>query len=161
MRLLATLLLLLPLCAQQPPAPGGRRGRAPYVPKNLKILKPEELMPTMRRYEAGLGVECEFCHVQGDRASDDIPKKVTARMMESMVRDINAKFPEGRARLPATPATAERKSRSRLLHPPRHANSGACSWLALRISRATRQTATAPWPAWCVVRWRPRPALRG
>jgi hypothetical protein len=96
MRLLATLLLLLPLCAQQPPAPGGRGGRAPYVPKNLKILTPQELMPAMHRYEAGLGVECEFCHVQGDRASDDIPKKVTARMMESMVRDINAKFPDGK-----------------------------------------------------------------
>jgi hypothetical protein len=99
MRFLATLLLLLPLCAQQPPdqAPApGRGGRAPYVPKNLKILKPEELMPAMRAYEAGLGVECSFCHVQNDRASDDNPNKAVARMMESMVRDVNAKFPGGK-----------------------------------------------------------------
>jgi hypothetical protein len=97
MRLLATILLFLPLCAQEPPAPGqGRGGREPYVPKNLKVLKQEDLMPAMRAYKAGLGVECSFCHVQGDRASDDNPKKVTARMMQSMVFDINARFPGGK-----------------------------------------------------------------
>ena len=98
MRFLATMLLLLPLCAQEPAAPPaqGRGGRGPFVPKNLKLLKPEEVMPAMRAYEAGLGVGCNFCHVQGDRASDDNQHKVTARMMIQLVRDINAKFPDGK-----------------------------------------------------------------
>ena len=37
-----------------------------------------------------------FCHVQGDFASDDNPKKETARMMLGMAREINAKFPDGK-----------------------------------------------------------------
>ena len=34
--------------------------------------------------------------MQGDFASDDNPKKETARMMLSMAREINAKFPDGK-----------------------------------------------------------------
>lgn len=60
--------------------------------KNLKILKPEEVMPSMRSFTAGLGVRCDFCHVQGDRASDENPKKLTARNMIAMVQQINTHF---------------------------------------------------------------------
>jgi photosynthetic reaction center cytochrome c subunit len=95
MRFTLTMRLLLPLFAQEPPAPA-RGGRGPFVPKNLKILKAEEVMPAMRSYETGLGVGCNFCHVQGDRASDDNQKKVVARMMIQMVRDVNTRFPEGK-----------------------------------------------------------------
>jgi photosynthetic reaction center cytochrome c subunit len=38
---------------------------------------------------------CEYCHVKGDRASDEKMQKVTARNMILMVREINAKFPDG------------------------------------------------------------------
>ena len=65
-------------------------------PKNLKLLPPEHLMETMRAFQAALGVRCDFCHVQGDFASDEKPHKEIARTMIVMSRDINAKFPDGK-----------------------------------------------------------------
>ena len=74
-----------------------KKGPSPFAsPKNLKVLPVEGLQPTMAAFRAGLGVMCTYCHVQGDFASDDNPKKDMARMMISMVKDINAKFPDGR-----------------------------------------------------------------
>src|ERR1035441_9415295 len=66
MRLIVSMLFLMPLVAQQ-------------APTNLKILTPAEVGPAMQSFTAGLGVRCEFCHVQGDRASDANPHKVVAR----------------------------------------------------------------------------------
>ena len=51
----------------------------------------------MGAMQAALGQRCNFCHVQGDNASDENPKKLVARMMMEMVNDINAKFPDGKA----------------------------------------------------------------
>ena len=65
------------------------------VPKNLQILKAEDLRPTMMLFTRSLGVRCDFCHVQ-DRSSDENPHKVTARMMLTLAHDINAKFPDGK-----------------------------------------------------------------
>jgi len=98
MRLIvAVVLLLVPVClsAQE------KAGKAnPFAaPKNLKILTgdtPDQLRTTMRAFTAALGQQCVFCHVQGDFASDDNPKKETARMMLMMARDINSKFPDGK-----------------------------------------------------------------
>src|SRR5580704_6729879 len=74
---------------------GGRGPQAP--PKNLKVLTPEEVTAgAMRNATTGLGVMCAFCHVE-DRSSDEKPEKLTARMMFAMVKDINAKFPDGKA----------------------------------------------------------------
>jgi photosynthetic reaction center cytochrome c subunit len=94
MRFLVTMLLvLLPLCAQDPPQKKGGGGGAP---KNLKVLKPEDVRVVMGQYVAALGVAdkggCNFCHVQGDRASDEKPEKVTARAMIVMLNDVNAKM---------------------------------------------------------------------
>lgn len=92
MRLLLTVVLLLvPVClsAQE------KKGNPFANPKNLKILtgeSPEQLRTTMRAFAAALGQQCTFCHVQGDFASDDNPKKETARMMLTMARDINTKL---------------------------------------------------------------------
>jgi photosynthetic reaction center cytochrome c subunit len=91
MRFLVTMLLVLvPLCAQDtPPArPQGRGG----APKNLKILKPEDVNRNMRNFTQSLGVRCDFCHVPPDMSSDDKPQKVTARTMLTMVHDINTKL---------------------------------------------------------------------
>jgi hypothetical protein len=94
---LAVVLLLVPVClsAQEK----GGKGPGPFAsPKNLKILTgdtPDQLRTTMRAFTVALGVQCSFCHVQGDFASDDNPKKGTARMMLTMARDINSKFPDG------------------------------------------------------------------
>ncbi len=70
----------------------------PGPPKNLKILKMEgpELIRTMNAYRMALGVRCDYCHVQGDFASDENPKKNTARMMITMVQEINGKFLDGK-----------------------------------------------------------------
>lgn len=100
MRLLLSLLVvLLPLLAMPPqeaPKQGGGGGRGP---KNLKILKPEDLRAgVMMQYTQALGVRCTHCHVQGDNASDEKPQKATARMMIAMVNEINAKFPDGAAK---------------------------------------------------------------
>jgi Photosynthetic reaction centre cytochrome C subunit len=84
MRFLLAVLFCLPLCAQPP------------QPKNLKILKPEGLITTMRSFGAALGQECQYCHVRGDFASDDNPKKNIARMMIAMAGEVNAKFPDGK-----------------------------------------------------------------
>ncbi|MFN7992213.1 MAG: c-type cytochrome [Bryobacteraceae bacterium] len=71
-------------------------GRQMPAPKNLKILKPENLMPAMRAFRTALGVKCEFCHVEGDFASDENPHKEIARKMMLMTHEINAKFPDGK-----------------------------------------------------------------
>ena len=39
---------------------------------------------------------CNFCHVEGDRASDEKMQKVIARNMIIMVRDLNARWGDGK-----------------------------------------------------------------
>jgi photosynthetic reaction center cytochrome c subunit len=74
-----------------------KKGPSPFAnPKNLKVLPAENLQQTMQAFRAGLGVMCSYCHVQGDFASDENPKKETARMMIHMAMDINAKFADGK-----------------------------------------------------------------
>ncbi len=85
--LLLSLLCLIPICAAPPQ---GGRG-----PRNLKLLKPDEVREAMRSYTVALGVQCTFCHVQ-DRSSDENPHKNMARHMIEMTRDINSKFPDGK-----------------------------------------------------------------
>ncbi|MGA2114069.1 MAG: c-type cytochrome [Bryobacteraceae bacterium] len=86
--LLLSLLCLIPICAAPPQGGGG--------PKNLKLLKPEDLRAgIMRVYTVSLGVHCDFCHVQ-DRASDENPHKNVARHMIEITRDINSKFSDGK-----------------------------------------------------------------
>lgn len=87
------MLLFLTLCtvsmfAQQPPAP-----------KNLKVIKPEEIRAVMGLFVAGTGLNCMGCHVQGDFASDDKHEKVVARKMLEMVNDLNAKNFNGAAKV--------------------------------------------------------------
>ena len=88
-----TLMLAIAVSAQEKKGPNPFEG--PY--KNLKTLKPEAVQPVMMGTRAGLGVMCTFCHVAGDWASDENPKKATAIMMINMVREINGKFPDGQA----------------------------------------------------------------
>ncbi len=68
-------------------------------PTNLKILKAKtgaEVGQIMRTFTAGLGVQCSYCHVQGNYASDENPKKVTARTMIELTAMVNAKFTDGK-----------------------------------------------------------------
>ena len=43
-------------------------------PKNLKVLKPDELPKAMFMARSGLGVRCTYCHTMGDFASDSKDK---------------------------------------------------------------------------------------
>jgi hypothetical protein len=98
MRLVVTaLLLLLPLCAQDPPPKQGKREIPP--PTNLKVLKATtgaEVGQVMRTFTAGLGVQCTYCHVQGNFASDENPKKEVARHMIQIAQKVNAEFADGK-----------------------------------------------------------------
>lgn len=77
---------------------GGRQGGPPPGPlKNLKILPADvNIQQTMGVFRAALGVQCTYCHVRGDFASDDNPKKNVARNMLRIAADINAEFPDGK-----------------------------------------------------------------
>ena len=96
MRLIITLLCALGLMCAQDKA----QDKAPVPnPTNLKILKVttgQEVRQVMRTFTAGLGVQCAYCHVQGNFASEDNPKKEVARHMIEMSQKINAQFSDGK-----------------------------------------------------------------
>jgi hypothetical protein len=77
---------------------GGRQGAPPPgPPKNLKILPADvNIQQVMGAFRTALGVQCTFCHIQGDFASDDNAKKNMARNMLRIAHDINASFPDGK-----------------------------------------------------------------
>src|SRR4051812_42686528 len=69
--MVALLFLAYNLFAQAP-----RPAAVVATPKNLKILTADDtLMDAMRGFNEALGVECVYCHVQGDFASDANPRK--------------------------------------------------------------------------------------
>lgn len=97
MRLLvSSLLLLIPLYAQEPSPNGAAKKKMSMPePSNLQVLKGgnAQIIPIMRGFTRALGVECSYCHVGRNFASDDNPKKPIARDMIRMAMDINAKNP--------------------------------------------------------------------
>ncbi len=70
--------------------------------KNIKVLNgvpADQIFPTMQFITASLGVECEYCHVRGEKGlefeKDDKKTKVTARKMMEMMFAINKDSFEG------------------------------------------------------------------
>jgi len=60
--------------------------------KNIQVLKgvpADQIFPTMQFVSVSLGVECEFCHVEGAFDKDDKDKKKKARDMMRMMITIN------------------------------------------------------------------------
>ncbi|MFY9725620.1 MAG: c-type cytochrome [Bryobacteraceae bacterium] len=120
MRFSLMMLMALPLCAQAPqspppgPPPGGRM--MTRAPKNLQLLRPEEVRDTMREFRVALGVQCTFCHVQGDFASDENHHKVVARKMIELVLSINPQFGDGKQHV--TCYTCHRGAEHPLMAPP-------------------------------------------
>ncbi len=63
-----------------------------------KLISKDNLLDVMRSFSGGLGVHCEFCHVENedthktDFASDDKPEKNEARIMLKMVAGINKDY---------------------------------------------------------------------
>jgi cytochrome c5 len=92
------------------------------TPKNLKVLPPDtDIRATMGAFRTALGQQCTFCHAQAasgppDFASDENPMKTTARNMILMVKDINAKFPDGKTHV--TCYTCHRGAAMPLTAPP-------------------------------------------
>jgi hypothetical protein len=79
--------------AQQPAGSDGKTAEQMY--KNIQVLQgtPVDLfLPEMRLFEAALGVDCNYCHLEEDRSKDDRAAKQTARRMIAMVREINKNF---------------------------------------------------------------------
>jgi Photosynthetic reaction centre cytochrome C subunit len=93
--------------AQQPPVPapqapaqaqGGGRGG----PRNIQVLKDvpqDQILLTMQYISASLGVQCNYCHVQGQNDLDDKEPKKIAREMMKMVDKVNATFFDGKPRV--------------------------------------------------------------
>ena len=69
--------------------------RPPAAPTNLQVLTPDvHLVTVMQSFNAALGVQCVYCHVEGDFASDANPKKAVARKMLTMLKQVNMHFPD-------------------------------------------------------------------
>jgi hypothetical protein len=90
---------------------GGGSGLPAHVypaPTNLKVLPKdltgEQVRAIMHQWEEALGVECATCHVRDSKilgpngrpefnyADDSKPENATARVMYTMVEDINANY---------------------------------------------------------------------
>ena len=60
--------------------------------KNIRVLKgipADQLIPAMQFMTASLGVDCNYCHVEGHFEKDDKKPKQTAREMMQMMFDVN------------------------------------------------------------------------
>jgi len=82
--------------AAQVPSTGEKKAEGQF--KNIQVLKgvpAEQIFPTMQFITASLGVECDFCHVQGAFEKDDKKPKATARKMMEMMFAINKDSFEG------------------------------------------------------------------
>ena len=77
-------------------APFSAGGAAVVSAANLKVLTAENVEITMQNITFALGLRCIDCHDVSDLSLDTKPRKVKARMMLEMVRDINAKFGDGK-----------------------------------------------------------------
>jgi photosynthetic reaction center cytochrome c subunit len=77
-------------------APGPKKAEEQF--KNIQALKgipADQLIPAMQFITASLGVECQFCHVEGAFEKDDKKPKQAARKMMEMMFAINKDNFEG------------------------------------------------------------------
>ena len=88
---------------------GGRGGQPPAAPTNLQVLPKdisrEELIATMRGYTAGLGVQCNYCHVQEGRGGRLIPVGFRATVYARTILTVGFISPEDRCPVSTTSAT--------------------------------------------------------
>ena len=83
--------------AQQARTTQGKTAEQVY--ENIKVLRgtPADSFNQMMHLMSGeLGVDCEYCHLQKDRVSDELEPKRTARQMVKMTADINKKSFDGK-----------------------------------------------------------------
>jgi photosynthetic reaction center cytochrome c subunit len=75
--------------------PSGRPTPAMVDTPTVKVLKGLNVPAfelEMQLFVQALGVNCGYCHVPRDFASDDKPQKIAARRMIEMVQAINKQF---------------------------------------------------------------------
>jgi hypothetical protein len=63
--------------------------------KNVQLLKDlpaSQFIDTMRAFNMSLGVDCMFCHVQGNFSADDKSEKKMARTMLTLVNATNQQY---------------------------------------------------------------------
>ncbi len=78
-----------------PSVPRSKPVNLQVLPKDMSAARVGKLM---KRFEQDLGVKCSHCHVENpqtqklDYVSDENPRKQTARVMISMLTDINDKY---------------------------------------------------------------------
>ena len=77
------------LTAQEPPVPG--KVDSPTV-KALTGLTVPQFEQEMQHFVQALGVSCGGCHVRGNFASEENPRKARARQMIEMTKGINKQF---------------------------------------------------------------------
>jgi hypothetical protein len=89
--LLGTLLVQ----AQPPDAKGGGASKGAF-----KVLDKNTFPNSMQAFVQALGLadegRCNYCPVEGDKASDDKMQKVIARNMILLLRQINMQFPDAK-----------------------------------------------------------------
>ena len=99
MRLIAMCLVAMSIAAQDTAKQDAAKKAPPPPPTNLKVLKVStgaEVTQIMRTFTAALGVQCAYCHMAGNYASDENPKKDEARKMIRMTQQINTNFPDSK-----------------------------------------------------------------
>jgi len=82
--------VLLTHAQAAPPSMEGKTAEQFY--KSIRVLNgvpADQVIESMHQIRAALGVNCEFCHEDPDRAADTKETKETARQMMRMVMDIN------------------------------------------------------------------------
>jgi hypothetical protein len=72
------------------PAPPKRATNLQVLPKDMALADVEAMMKDS--FAPGLGVECAFCHVEGDFASDENMHKEIARDMLRMTIGLNTSY---------------------------------------------------------------------
>ncbi|HUU35302.1 MAG TPA: c-type cytochrome [Vicinamibacterales bacterium] len=75
--------------APEPTKPGLAESPTITVLKGLMVPQFEV---EMRHFVQALGMNCGGCHIRGNFASDDNPRKATARRMIEMTRSLNQRF---------------------------------------------------------------------
>ena len=83
------------VCFGQDPQSGGRPTPSMMDTPGVHVLKGltvPEFQDEMNFMVVALGVNCGYCHVRNNFASDDNPRKATARRMVEMVKAINQQF---------------------------------------------------------------------
>ena len=91
MLLVLVALIAIPASAQDPAHPVMGMVDSPTV-KVLRGLNVREFEAEMQFMNQALGVACGHCHVRGNFASEENPRKATARRMLEMTRAINQQF---------------------------------------------------------------------